>query len=416
MRPFSWWFRGGATFVLLGPMASCDAAPRTAADAERAPIVLGEADVHPLPTVEAVATVQDLEALDDGSVWVLNSVEPLFVGFGPDGSLLRMHGSQGGGPDEFGAPSGFVAGGLKGEAWVIDRQRHAIIEVSRPSAERTEIPLPREAMPAGSLAGGMNLLSDLVRTATLGDEILIPQKSQRPPYDFLSFWRATWSADLVALQPGTDSVRQVLALGQILGDPLQHVELGPGTAPFPLWFRPWAVCGDEIRLYDHLQNSVRRFTASGAELDAIALPPLRFTEVTPEQFARVVFDLAVVEAAGAVTTGISEMPAADSARILRGIIQRVDATPRQLADVLPRYVDLRCADGGAVWIRPLDLEMGGLLGGPAWLRIGRDGSMDEVHFPDRFDPYRFTADRIWGVRRDELDVATVAWVSTPAAR
>ena len=42
--------------------------------------------------------------------------------------------------------------------------------------------------------------------------------------------------------------------------------------------------------------------------------------------------------------------------------------------------------------------------------------MDEVHFPDRFDPYRFTPERIWGVQRGELDVATVAWVSTPATR
>jgi hypothetical protein len=49
-------------------------------------------------------------------------------------------------------------------------------------------------------------------------------------------------------------------------------------------------------------------------------------------------------------------------------------------------------------------------GGGAWLRIMPDGAAEETHFPDRFDPYRFTAERIWGVQRDALDVASVAWM------
>lgn len=41
-------------------------------------------------------------------------------------------------------------------------------------------------------------------------------------------------------------------------------------------------------------------------------------------------------------------------------------------------------------------------------------SLPEVlGLPERFDPYRFTGDRIWGVLRDELDVASVAWIETP---
>ena len=57
---------------------------------------------------------------------------------------------------------------------------------------------------------------------------------------------------------------------------------------------------------------------------------------------------------------------------------------------------------------------GGMRGGPAWLRIAPDGETREVRFPERFDPYRFTSGRIWGVLRDELDVASVAWVEDPA--
>jgi hypothetical protein len=60
--------------------------------------------------------------------------------------------------------------------------------------------------------------------------------------------------------------------------------------------------------------------------------------------------------------------------------------------------------------------MGGLRGGTAWLRITPGGVSQEIHLPERFDPYRFTSERIWGVLRDELDVASVAWIEAPSIR
>jgi hypothetical protein len=36
-----------------------------------------------------------------------------------------------------------------------------------------------------------------------------------------------------------------------------------------------------------------------------------------------------------------------------------------------------------------------------------------VRFPERFDALRFTSDRVWGVLRNELDVASVAWIEWP---
>ena len=73
------------------------------------------------------------------------------------------------------------------------------------------------------------------------------------------------------------------------------------------------------------------------------------------------------------------------------------------------------AEVGALWIHPFDLDAGGLSGGPAWLRITPDGATREVYLPQRFDAYRFTRERIWGVKRDELDRASVAWVQVPPA-
>ena len=66
-----------------------------------------------------------------------------------------------------------------------------------------------------------------------------------------------------------------------------------------------------------------------------------------------------------------------------------------------------------MWIQPLDLDVGGLAGGPAWLRIARDGDLREVHLPARFDAMRFTPSVIWGTQRDELDVASVASIELP---
>ena len=158
---------------------------------------------------------------------------------------------------------------------------------------------------------------------------------------------------------------------------------------------------------------MRAFTRDGTELAPTALPPVRVTEVTPRQFARGVFTFMLTEAAGEVG---AEVSAADTARLLNEIVQGVEGDPGQLAAYLPRYVDFRCATDGTLWIQPYDVNVGALKGGPAWLRITSDGVTDEIQLPDRFDAQRFTPERIWGVQRDEFDVASVAWIAVPGSR
>lgn len=291
-----------------------------------------------------------------------------------------------------------------------------MIQVSHPDAARSAIALPRDAIAPGSVTGGLEVLSDVwVRTSRLGDELIVPTRAGE--FESIpSLWLPAWGADLVALDPGTDSVRSVISLGSVLGDPSPHFELlEGGFPPFPLWPRLWAVCSDrEIRVYDRLRNEVRGFTSAGTEVEPTPLPPARYGEATPRQFARVTFHLALMEAAGAVPpSGRIEVSPADSARVLGRLLPRLDAAPEQLASLLPRYVDFRCAEDGTQWLRPLDLDSGGLRGGPVWLRITPDGETREVRLPGRFDPYRFTSDRIWGVQRDEFDVASVAWIAAP---
>ncbi len=223
-----------------------------------------------------------------------------------------------------------------------------------------------------------------------------------------SVWRSLWGADLVAVDPVAGSVRTVARLGEVLGDPTPHVPADLGFPPFPAWFRLWDVCsGSEIRVHDRLRNQIRGFTSEGVELAPIHLPAPRITEVTREEFARAMLEGAAVEAAGSL--GL-EPPRIDTARLLPMLRQRIDGDPVELATILPRYVDLQCTNEGTLWVRPFDLDVGGLRGGPGWLRITPDGRGREVRLPLRFDPLRFTAERIWGIWRDSLDVASVAWI------
>jgi hypothetical protein len=95
----------GATCLALVSLTGCDGL-RSAADREAMHIVIPDSAVHVVGTSESIAAVQDLEVLTDNTVWVHNSVEPFSIGFPADGALHAVYGRGGGGPGEFGAPSG----------------------------------------------------------------------------------------------------------------------------------------------------------------------------------------------------------------------------------------------------------------------------------------------------------------------
>lgn len=381
--------------------------------------MLADSDVRVLGSSEAIAAVRDIEVLADGSVWILNSVEPLVVGFGPEGNVLRAFGRQGDGPDEFGAPAGFVVGDIDGEAWVFDRRRHALVRVSGSRTTDAVRSLRHDSLPSGAVVGGMNLLSEAVRTARAGRSLVLPRRSAEGETDIMGFWRSTWAADLVALDLDTGSLGTVVELRSALGDPTPHFDLTGVPLPIPLWFRLWAVCADsEIRVYDRLRNELRGFALDGSEVEPIALPSPRYDEVSAGHFASIAFDAVLVESMGEVGMMRPALTGADSARIMAEVMTRVEAEPVRLAEVLPRYVDYRCDEEGTQWIQPLDLDdhggfWNGLAGSRVWLRIAPDGEIHTVRLPERFDPYRFTPAKIWGIRRDELDVASVAWIDLP---
>lgn len=200
-----------------------------------------------------------------------------------------------------------------------------------------------------------------------------------------------------------------MALGDVLEDPSEGFVTTEGG--FPMWYRLWATCGDEhLRIYDRVRNQLRGFTGTGDEFDPVELPPVQLTEVTGRQFAQVVFPLRQAEITGAVG---NRLTGDDSARVLNQMARAVRGETHELAAYLPRYVDFRCSDDGTMWLHPIDVEAGGLGGGPTWVRITPDGAAGENRLLERFDALRFTADRIWGVQRDDFDIASVAWIELP---
>ncbi|MYL06869.1 MAG: hypothetical protein F4012_08690 [Gemmatimonadales bacterium] len=399
----------GAAFLACGGAPSVDGPGRADAGADLgAPLDLSTSAVEVLGTSDSLAVVRDLEVLADGSVWVLNSQEPYFMGFGADGASLGAHGSPGGGPDEFPMPSAFVTGGWEGEAWVLDLLHHALIRISRPS-DAEQFSLVSTAVPRGSVRSGMSMLESAVRTARLGDEVIVPHSTATMDGGVLQFRYGLLGADLVAVDPETGGARTLVALGDVLDDPSGDFIQSDGG--FPLWYRLWAPCGENlVRVYDRVRNQLRGFDGSGAEADPIALPPVPLTEDSPRQISGAVFALRQAEVTGDVTTRLTPE---DSLRLVRQMADMVQGTPRELASYLPRYVDFRCSEDGTMWLRPMDLDAGGLSGGPMWLRIEPDGAARDVRLPDRFDALRFTSSRIWGVSRDEFDRSSVASIPLP---
>lgn len=406
MAPDSWIGRPCFIATLAGLVAACaDPAGRPVAE----PRLFSADEVRILGTSDAISHVVDLEVLPDGRVWIFNATAPLFVGFGADGTQLTAHGASGEGAREFRRPIGLVDGGLEGEAWVLDEVRRSLIQVSGPVGEWVEIPLPTDSLPPTSLMGGDDHTFARVRAARLDARIIVPRTTLSGDGSFPSMWRAMWGADLVSLDPRRGGrARTVVPLSTTLGDTEIETRFDMDIPPFPIWFRLWATCRDrEIVVYDRLRKQLRRFSPTGREGPARDLPATSLETISNDEFAHAMLEVAAFEAAGSI--GL-EPPRVDTAALLPTIFPRIRGDGRALAEVLPHFTAIHCDDEGAVWLRRFAPREGGLRGARSWLRIPDEGAWEEVVFPERFDPFRFRGGRAWGVLRDALDVASIAWI------
>lgn len=391
---------------LLLPSLGCGSDVRDEAPGSGRLVVAAD-EVHVVGTSDALSVVLDLEVLPDGRLWLLNSDPPLFVGFEPNGDLIATHGDIGGGPEEFQRPAGFVVGAPGGEAWVFDTGRHGLVRVSTPDEPWTDLRIPRTDLPPGTVQGGLDLLTPLVRTARLGDEVVLPHSTGTLESGVWSLVQAILRADLMAFDPRSGGIERVVSIDESIDDPFPGFNATEGG--FPLWRRLWAVCAEDLRVYDRVRNQLRGFDRDGVEVQPVQLPPTGLAEIAPEDFARVIFPIRQAE-----VTGGNRLTSDDSLRLVRQMAGEVRGSGAELAAYLPPFVDFRCSGSGVMWLRPLDVGGGGLAGGRDWLRVGLDGDARVVTLPPRFDAFRFTEDRVFGVLRDDLDVPSVAWAQLPA--
>lgn len=383
--------------LLVAGAAGCgDAGPGGGGTGEAETTVALE-DIHTVGGSDVIARVRDLQPLDDGSIWVLNTVEPYFVQFDPAGRPVRAWGRTGDGPLEFRRPTALVRGPAGDDVWAYDRGHNTIIQISGPEEPRVEIRLPPDSLPAGRLVSTANIGvgSEFAWIEPYGNGFVMARRSLSAIEHQVP---GAYEADLIAIARtptgNAASLTRLLTLRDIVGDPMDRYGGAAVFLPIPLW----SFCPDRtLAVYDPLENVVQRVESNGIERARHALPPERRVALTDDRMFRMIYRLM-----------LQEMPAGgrpDSVEFRRQLEAEMRAFSSEFASVFPEYNALACGSGSTVWLQFYDVDAEPTL----WLRIEPDGTTRRVRFPERFTPYRFTGGRIWGVLRDEFDVATLAW-------
>lgn len=88
----------------------------------------------------------------------------------------------------------------------------------------------------------------------------------------------------------------------------------------------------------------------------------------------------------------------------REIRPRLDAVA--IPETMPFFSDLATSDDGTIWLRRYQPFRSAPVN--EWIVVSAGGEwLGDVRMPDRFHPFRFSADAVLGVWRDELDVEHV---------
>ena len=384
--------RGSIIAALL--LGACQ--PGEVPDGRADRVVLTSNDVHVVPTPDVLARIVDVVPGGDGSIWVLNSVEPFFVVLGPDGQADRAFGRRGGGPDEFDDPITLVHGS-SGQVWTFDNLRRAIRPLSDDQALDRSVP-PNLQLVSFENAG-MGMVATAPWVESQGTDFLIAgRRAAAPPTGGLGIWHA----DLyrVGMDSAGVSLERSVPVPDLLSDPEGRYPGATILVPYPLW----TVCGDgSLGLYDPVANTIRRFMSDGSEQPSIDLPEARNESATFDRVFGMVYRLFSDLRPGG--------QAPDSLQMRSVLQQQFDQAEGAFADVFPEYADLRCTEDGTLWLQPFTVTNGRFARSSEWMRIGRNGSRSHVSLPEAFTVHSIEDDRIWGAVVDSLGVPTVAWLA-----
>jgi len=364
--------------------------------------------VRTVSAPDELVVVRDMAPLNDGGVWILNTVEPFFMMFDGAGAVVIVAGTQGPGPTEFLSPSTLVRCPGEDNICVYDPDRHAaggrglvrLADMRRGEttvAERA-ILVPSDAVPPGQevtldhLGTGMG--RPWVRAWSGGLLFAVGEAPGRGGI-------RAWDAGLVLMR-GREDPAKLGTMRDVLRDPTG--ERGSASAslfgPYPLW----ATCGDsELVVYDPTVESLLWLDAELNIREEVHLPAWPSVPVTADRVFRLMLERELAQAPH------GEAP--DTASIRRAFESDFEMFRAQVAKDFAVYSELHCTPVGDAWIRRLEPDRA-RQSGTRWVRV-RDRAILMFEFPAGFDPMVFEVDRIWGVTRDDMGRESPAWTPQP---
>ncbi len=395
-------------------VAACgDSGSESPVDSPAEAVEIGAEALQVLGTSESLTLVRDLEVSAEGTVWVLDDAAPFFVGFGSDGTIVGPLGQSGGGPQEFRNPVTLVRPGGQGAdgIWTYDRGRHAMVRVTggglepAAAAGSEAVGVPNETVPPQTLLSREAGMPGPVAWVDGGaGSVFVTYPVNGAPVGF-GFWRSR----VGELSIADGSLAERWDLSEMLEDPAAQYPGATEWLPVPLL----AVCPDgQGWMYDPSTHTVRALPGEEQSdltgLRSFDLPTARRTPFTAGRMIDVLLPRIIEEVPS------DQRPPDDELRDF--FLAQMGDVFEDFAEVFPEYYTLRCGANTALWLQNFELDEG--LGGEGWrwVRIPLDdeaGPPQVVRFPDGFRAMRFTAERAWGIVRDEFDVPSVAWVALP---
>jgi hypothetical protein len=323
------------------------------------------------PSARQLYEVRGVLRLPDGRIAVANGSPPEIRVFGDDDRQEETLGREGDGPGEFRSLDGFAHVGGDTLA-VLDLRLGRITRFSTAAyLDHRSVP------PVASTEGAM-------RTA---DGSWIVRTWPRPPGGRPRSTGPQWfRSALVRIEPDGTSVDTL----RIVDGPWMIVtEVGPRWKAERRWLThdsDFAVTGSTVWVGDSRRFQLRELNLEGRETRI-----LRVLRKPRDATSDAVDSLVERRAAGVAEPAARE-------RLVRRL--REDPVP----DVLPVFHRIRAA-AGRLWVEVSRSVPGR---GSRWIVLDPVGRVEaRLHLPPRFDPHRFAANWVLGVREDDVGIERV---------
>lgn len=354
------------------------------------PLIVEDSHLQVLDTAARLTDVRDVMSTDDGSIWVLDAMEPFVHIYGAEGEHQLATGRKGRGMGEMLFPTFLlnVDGGV--EVWDRGTQRRLLISSDGTIVDRGRID-------RGLLFHARSDILQVTYGAPFRSRVMagsvittVYPKGLLTDVDYRS-------GQIVRVQD--DQLQVLLQFEDVLDAGVSGDEAARHLVGIPLW----DACPDgSLRVFDPDYGRLFHLDSSGRVRDtldlAVSTEPLR-----TEHIRRYLRGM-VVQELGSGAVGDPDVE--------REVETLVRSHRREFGTKLPGGVDLRCDVSGRTWIAEFDNSVHSLGFGANWLVV--DGNTSQrVRFPEGFRPFEIGPRRAIGIFTDSLDVQWLASALLP---